>query len=191
MDDTVSRETLASHIPAIPVRLNIAIAAGAIAAAVGCLWLAGHAAHWWVIAAAAFAFSFVNNTIFSLLHECVHGTFHPRRRINDAGVSIVRGGWLASANYVGYFAGALSVIWWRIGATTGVRLGLAFRRADRLVAAHPRCVRGQEPHDRRAIDVGKPEPDLEERRAREPAIDLVDQLRPGLGGAHARMVGIR
>jgi hypothetical protein len=35
------------------------------------------------------------------------------------------GGWLASANYVGYLAGALSVIWWRIGATTGVRAGLA------------------------------------------------------------------
>jgi predicted MFS family arabinose efflux permease len=43
---------------------------------------------------------------------------------DDAGVSIAMGGWLASANYVGYFAGALSVIWWRIGATTGVRLGL-------------------------------------------------------------------
>jgi len=43
----------------------------------------------------------------------------------DAGVSIAMGGWLASANYVGYLAGALSVIWWRIGATTGIRVGLA------------------------------------------------------------------
>ena len=43
----------------------------------------------------------------------------------DAGVSIAMGGWLASANYLGYLAGALSVIWWRIGATTGIRVGLA------------------------------------------------------------------
>ena len=39
------------------------------------------------IAAAAFVFSFANNTIFSLLHECVHGTFHRNRRVNEgAGV---------------------------------------------------------------------------------------------------------
>jgi predicted MFS family arabinose efflux permease len=42
----------------------------------------------------------------------------------DAGVSIAMGGWLASANYVGYLAGALSVIWWRLAATTGIRVGL-------------------------------------------------------------------
>jgi predicted MFS family arabinose efflux permease len=43
----------------------------------------------------------------------------------DAGVSIATGGWLASANYVGYLAGALSVVWWRMVATTGIRAGLA------------------------------------------------------------------
>jgi predicted MFS family arabinose efflux permease len=43
----------------------------------------------------------------------------------DAGVSIATGGWLASANYLGYLAGALSVIWWRFAAPTGIRIGLA------------------------------------------------------------------
>jgi MFS family permease len=43
----------------------------------------------------------------------------------DAGVSIATGGWLASANYLGYLTGALSVIWWRIAATIGIRVGLA------------------------------------------------------------------
>jgi len=42
----------------------------------------------------------------------------------DTGVSIAMGAWLASANYVGYLAGSLSVIWWRIGATTAIRAGL-------------------------------------------------------------------
>jgi MFS family permease len=43
----------------------------------------------------------------------------------DAGVSIALGGWLASVNYLGYLAGAVSVIWWRIAPTTGIRAGLA------------------------------------------------------------------
>ena len=35
------------------------------------------------IATAAIAFSFVANTIFSLLHESVHGHFHERRALNE------------------------------------------------------------------------------------------------------------
>jgi fatty acid desaturase len=69
---------------AIPGRLNLAIGAAAIAAAIACLWVAGHAPHWSILAGAAFCFSFVNNTIFSLQHECVHGTFHPARRLNES-----------------------------------------------------------------------------------------------------------
>jgi fatty acid desaturase len=73
--------------PKIAARLNIAIAAIAIAVAVTCLWLASHAPHWIVLVGAALVFSFANNTIFSLLHECVHGSFHPNRRVNEgAGV---------------------------------------------------------------------------------------------------------
>ena len=68
----------------IPVRLNLGIAGLAILASLGALWVASHAANGWIIALAAFAFSFTNNTIFSLHHEAVHGSFHPERRINEA-----------------------------------------------------------------------------------------------------------
>jgi len=42
----------------------------------------------------------------------------------DGGVSIAMGGWLASANYIGYLLGALSVMGLRIRATSAIRAGL-------------------------------------------------------------------
>jgi fatty acid desaturase len=84
MTDPARRALVEGSALGIPARLNIVIALAAITAALACLWLAGHAPHWSVVILAAFAFSFVNNTIFSLLHECVHGMFHPQSRINDA-----------------------------------------------------------------------------------------------------------
>jgi fatty acid desaturase len=68
---------------AIPARLNFLILAGAAIAAAASLWLASHAGTISIMIAAAIAFSFVNNTLFSLLHEAVHGIFHPKQRIND------------------------------------------------------------------------------------------------------------
>ena len=44
---------------------------------------ASHADSWRGLLAAGVAFSFVNNTVFALLHESVHGTFHARRWINE------------------------------------------------------------------------------------------------------------
>lgn len=64
----------------IPGRLNIALTALAGAACCALLWLAAHG-WWWQ---AAIAFSFVNNTMFSLLHESVHGIAHRNRRVNEA-----------------------------------------------------------------------------------------------------------
>ena len=75
-----------SELP-IPAALNVAIGALAVSAALACLWTASHASHWALVAAAAMAFAAANNTVFCLLHECVHYGFHPSRGVNDgAGV---------------------------------------------------------------------------------------------------------
>ena len=42
----------------------------------------------------------------------------------DAGISVVAGGWLASANYFGYLVGALSAIGMRLRPATVIRVGL-------------------------------------------------------------------
>ena len=62
---------------------NLAVMAGAAAAAAACLWAASHAPPL-VALAAAVLFGFVNNTIFALMHEAVHGVFHENRRINES-----------------------------------------------------------------------------------------------------------
>jgi fatty acid desaturase len=77
----------ATTAPAIPASLNVAIGAAAVSGALACLWAASHASHWTVLAGAAVGFAVANNTVFCLLHECVHYGFHPSRRVNDrAGV---------------------------------------------------------------------------------------------------------
>src|SRR3954463_13587849 len=40
-------------------------------------------------------------------------------------IDIVRGGWLASANYAGYLAGGLSAMAWRWSDASAIRVGLA------------------------------------------------------------------
>lgn len=67
----------------IPVRPNMALSVAGWLLAAGCLWLASHATRGWELAVACFGFALVNNTLFSLLHESVHGIFHPNRPVND------------------------------------------------------------------------------------------------------------
>ena len=71
----------ASAMP-IPATLNLILLPAAIAVTGGALWVASHAGSLWLMIAAAILFSFVNNTIFSLLHEAVHGIFHPNATVN-------------------------------------------------------------------------------------------------------------
>ncbi len=67
----------------LPGRLNLALLLVASLAAATLLWAASQARSTWMVLAAAVAFSFVNNTLFALLHESVHGLFHDDSRINE------------------------------------------------------------------------------------------------------------
>src|SRR4029077_18024161 len=68
----------------IPARLNLLLLAAASIASATLLYVASHATLGWKIAAAV-AFSFTANTLFSLLHESVHGLLHPVDRLNRWG----------------------------------------------------------------------------------------------------------
>jgi fatty acid desaturase len=67
----------------IPGTLNLVLLIAAMSACCGALWLAAHG-NWWQVVLAVVAFSFLNNTLFSLLHEAVHGIAHPVKRLNEA-----------------------------------------------------------------------------------------------------------
>lgn len=67
---------------AIPTRLNLALVAGSTAGCGALLWGASHAVAAWQIALCALLFSFLNNTVFSLTHEAVHGVLHPDPTLN-------------------------------------------------------------------------------------------------------------
>ena len=66
----------------IPNRLNVALAFLAAAFACALLYGAAHTEQLALRIAFAILFSYVNNTIFSLLHESVHGVFHDSPRVN-------------------------------------------------------------------------------------------------------------
>jgi fatty acid desaturase len=68
----------------IPRTLNVTLLLTAGATAAGLLWFASHTGSPVSMVVAAVAFSFCNNTIFSLMHEATHGTLHPNPRINNA-----------------------------------------------------------------------------------------------------------
>ena len=69
----------------IPGTVNLCLLGGASLVVGWLLAVASHAPHWWQVALAMLAFSYVNNTIFSLLHESVHRMFHANRSVNEWG----------------------------------------------------------------------------------------------------------
>lgn len=68
----------------VPGTLNIGLAVVGSCLACGLLWLASHGDGWTVRIAAAVAFSFVANMLFSLLHEAVHRHLHRSHVVNEA-----------------------------------------------------------------------------------------------------------
>ena len=67
----------------IPGALNLALGAVVMSVNALLLYAASHTASWLWLAAAALAFSYTNNTVYSLLHECVHRKFHGDRNVNE------------------------------------------------------------------------------------------------------------
>ena len=71
----------ANRLP-VPSRLNVALSLLAAAASCALLWLVSHTDVLLYRLLGALAFSYVNNTVFSLLHESVHGIFHRSEALN-------------------------------------------------------------------------------------------------------------
>lgn len=67
----------------IPARLNLVITLASCQAMVGLLVAAERAQTWYAFLGVAVVFSFVGNTVFSMLHEAVHRAAHPNRAVND------------------------------------------------------------------------------------------------------------
>jgi len=66
----------------IPARLNMLLLVVAGLVNMALLYMASHTASLWVQLAAALVFSFTANTMFSLMHESVHGLLLPDARWN-------------------------------------------------------------------------------------------------------------
>ncbi len=66
----------------IPARLNLVLLVLAAVACAALLAAASRASSAWLMIACAVAFSYAANTVFSLLHESVHGILHPVAAVN-------------------------------------------------------------------------------------------------------------
>src|SRR5262249_9760842 len=78
-----TKEGVSASRNTIPSTLNVALVVAACSTALALLWTASHTTSYVAIAACALAFSYVNNTVFSLTHEAVHGKLLRNRAAND------------------------------------------------------------------------------------------------------------
>jgi fatty acid desaturase/membrane-associated phospholipid phosphatase/phytoene/squalene synthetase len=78
----LANEATAQGLP-IPGRLNLALLGLTSLASAALLFGASHAPSGWLVLACAVGFAFTANTLFSLLHEAVHGLFSTHRGLNE------------------------------------------------------------------------------------------------------------
>jgi len=67
----------------VPGKLNIFLAFVTVTITMSMLWVASHTSSIFWFIASVVAFAFLNNTVFSLLHEAVHAIFHPNLAVNN------------------------------------------------------------------------------------------------------------
>jgi len=67
----------------IPQRLNIALFVLVLPMTWWLLWVASHSQKVWIVLLVAFVYAHLHNTLFSLLHEAVHGVFAPKESTNE------------------------------------------------------------------------------------------------------------
>lgn len=75
----------------IPDALNLSLAFISTIIMLGALWAVSHSDSIFVRALAVLVFAFINNTLFSLLHEAVHGIFHNNLALNEWARRILAG----------------------------------------------------------------------------------------------------
>lgn len=80
----------------IPERLNHALLVLASLISAGALHGASRADHWAVVLLFAVLFSLSANTLFSLLHEAVHGVYSRHRRLNEL-AGVYAGAWFPTS----------------------------------------------------------------------------------------------
>ena len=68
---------------AVTQNANVAVMAGAILMCCACMWVVSHTSSLPLAMVAAIGFGLFNNTLFSLMHEAVHGMFHGKRSVNE------------------------------------------------------------------------------------------------------------
>src|SRR5712671_1712766 len=68
---------------AVTQNANVAVMAGAILMCCACMWVVSHTSSLPLAMIAAIGFGLFSNTLFSLMHEAVHGMFHGKRSVNE------------------------------------------------------------------------------------------------------------
>jgi fatty acid desaturase len=81
--------TLPPGKPAIPQRLNLAIAAVQLLALCTILWAAGRVDSWSAVAALSLAYGIVMNSAYAMLHEGEHNLLHPDTRVNQVVATVL------------------------------------------------------------------------------------------------------